>query len=92
METESEEYRSHNNTESDIEIQEKGLVVIQDVNTVRSEALGKTESHAVMYASFSLHRVTRERSLWPSLKCCIVFLYVYTCPIKLSLDVDIVSH
>lgn len=36
LETESEEYRSHNNTESDIEIQEKGLVIIQDVNTVRS--------------------------------------------------------
>ncbi|XP_041791303.1 oogenesis-related [Chelmon rostratus] len=35
VETESEEYRSHNNTESDIEIQEKGVVVIEDVNTVR---------------------------------------------------------
>ncbi|TNM87377.1 hypothetical protein fugu_005598 [Takifugu bimaculatus] len=34
VETESEEYRSHNNTESDIEIQEKSLVVIQDVNTM----------------------------------------------------------
>ncbi|XP_049443213.1 oogenesis-related isoform X1 [Epinephelus fuscoguttatus] len=32
IETESEEYRSHNNTESDIEVQEKG-VVIEDVNT-----------------------------------------------------------
>lgn len=36
VETESEEYRSHNNTESDIEVPEKGLVVIEDVNTVRS--------------------------------------------------------
>lgn len=36
VETESEEYRSHNNTESDIEVQEKGLVIIEDVNTVRS--------------------------------------------------------
>ncbi|XP_041648083.1 oogenesis-related [Cheilinus undulatus] len=34
VETESEEYRSHNNTESDIEVQEKGVVVIEDVNTV----------------------------------------------------------
>ncbi|KAG7514311.1 hypothetical protein JOB18_030366 [Solea senegalensis] len=32
VETESEEYRSHNNTESDIEVQEKGVVIIQDVN------------------------------------------------------------
>lgn len=36
VETESEEYCSHNNTESDIEVQEKGLVIIEDVNTVRS--------------------------------------------------------
>ncbi|XP_076581999.1 oogenesis-related [Chaetodon auriga] len=34
VETESEEYRSHNNTESDIEIQEKGVVVIEDVSTM----------------------------------------------------------
>ncbi|XP_044217024.1 oogenesis-related isoform X2 [Thunnus albacares] len=33
VETESEEYRSHNNTESDIEVQEKGVVIIEDVNT-----------------------------------------------------------
>ncbi|XP_040896745.1 oogenesis-related [Toxotes jaculatrix] len=32
VETESEEYRSHNNTESDIEVQGKG-VIIEDVNT-----------------------------------------------------------
>ncbi|XP_070689002.1 oogenesis-related [Pempheris klunzingeri] len=32
IETESDEYRSHNNTESDIEVQGKG-VVIEDVNT-----------------------------------------------------------
>ncbi|XP_037624824.1 oogenesis-related [Sebastes umbrosus] len=32
IETESEEYRSHNSTESDIEVEEKG-VVIEDVNT-----------------------------------------------------------
>lgn len=37
VETESEEYRSHNNTESDLDIQEKGVVIIEDVNTVRSE-------------------------------------------------------
>ena len=36
LETESEEYRSHNNTESDIEVQEKGEVVIEDVKTVRT--------------------------------------------------------
>lgn len=35
METESEEYHSRNNTESDIEVPEKGLVVIEDVNVVR---------------------------------------------------------
>lgn len=35
VETESEEYRSHNDTESDIEVQEKGMVIIKDVNTVR---------------------------------------------------------
>lgn len=34
VETESEEYRSHNNTESDIEVQEKGGVIIEDVRTV----------------------------------------------------------
>lgn len=33
VETESEEYRSHNDTESDLEVSEKG-VVIDDVNTV----------------------------------------------------------
>ncbi|TKS74477.1 hypothetical protein D9C73_008560 [Collichthys lucidus] len=33
VETESEEYRSHNNTESDLDIQEKGVVIIEDVNT-----------------------------------------------------------
>ncbi|KAM7388400.1 hypothetical protein PAMP_024576 [Pampus punctatissimus] len=33
IETESEEYRSHNNTESDIEVQGKGVVIIEDVNT-----------------------------------------------------------
>ncbi|XP_078142000.1 oogenesis-related [Centroberyx gerrardi] len=31
VETESEEYCSHNNTESDIEITRKGVVVIEDV-------------------------------------------------------------
>lgn len=44
VETESEEYRSHNNTESDIEVPEKGLVVIEDVNTVRS-----TEMQCVVF-------------------------------------------
>ncbi|XP_008305294.1 oogenesis-related [Cynoglossus semilaevis] len=34
VETESEEYHSRNNTESDIEVPEKGLVVIEDVNVV----------------------------------------------------------
>ncbi|XP_062280241.1 oogenesis-related [Scomber scombrus] len=33
VETESEEYCSHNNTESDIEVQDKGAVIIEDVNT-----------------------------------------------------------
>nr|XP_057929364.1 oogenesis-related [Doryrhamphus excisus] len=33
VETDSEEYRSHNNTESDIEIHGKVMVVIEDVNT-----------------------------------------------------------
>ncbi|XP_029356719.1 oogenesis-related [Echeneis naucrates] len=33
VETESEEYCSQNNTESDIEVQGKGVVVIEDVNT-----------------------------------------------------------
>ncbi|GAA6219391.1 uncharacterized protein LOC108877329 [Lates japonicus] len=33
VETESDEYRSHNNTESDIEVQEKGVVIIKDVKT-----------------------------------------------------------
>uniref|UniRef100_A0A7N6FKL7 Oogenesis-related gene n=1 Tax=Anabas testudineus TaxID=64144 RepID=A0A7N6FKL7_ANATE len=33
VETESEEYRSHNDTESDIEVQEKGMVIIKDVKT-----------------------------------------------------------
>uniref|UniRef100_A0A3B4Y7E1 Oogenesis-related gene n=1 Tax=Seriola lalandi dorsalis TaxID=1841481 RepID=A0A3B4Y7E1_SERLL len=35
VETESEEYCSQNNTESDIEVQGKGVVVIEDVKTVR---------------------------------------------------------
>lgn len=35
VETASEEYCSHNNTESDIEVHGKGVVVIEDVNTVR---------------------------------------------------------
>ncbi len=35
VETESEEYRSHNSTESDIEVQAQGVVVIEDVSTVR---------------------------------------------------------
>uniref|UniRef100_UPI0037E80CFF oogenesis-related n=1 Tax=Semicossyphus pulcher TaxID=241346 RepID=UPI0037E80CFF len=39
VETDSEEYRSHNNTESEIEVQSKGVVVIEDVNTgSRSES------------------------------------------------------
>lgn len=54
VETESEEYRSHNNTESDIEIQEKGLVVIQDVNTVRWQRPWGKRGHAVNDA-FSLY-------------------------------------
>ncbi|XP_056615327.1 oogenesis-related isoform X1 [Triplophysa dalaica] len=35
LETDSEEYRSHNDTESDLEV-EKGVVVIKDVDTVVS--------------------------------------------------------
>lgn len=34
VETDSEEYRSHNDTESDIEV-EKGVVVIQDLEAVQ---------------------------------------------------------
>ncbi|KAF7703603.1 hypothetical protein HF521_022610 [Silurus meridionalis] len=34
VETDSEEYRSHNDTESDIEV-EKGVVVIQDLETIQ---------------------------------------------------------
>lgn len=34
VETDSEEYRTHNDTESDIEV-EKGVVVIQDLETVQ---------------------------------------------------------
>ncbi|XP_071374814.1 oogenesis-related [Centroberyx affinis] len=37
VETESDEYCSHNNTESDIEIMGKGVIVIEDVKTVNSE-------------------------------------------------------
>ncbi|XP_029003277.1 oogenesis-related [Betta splendens] len=33
VETESEEYRSHNDTESDLEVEGKGPVLIKDVNT-----------------------------------------------------------
>ncbi|XP_051231531.1 oogenesis-related [Dicentrarchus labrax] len=33
VETESDEYRSHNDTESDIEVQEKGVIIIEDVKT-----------------------------------------------------------
>lgn len=67
METESEEYRSHNSTESDIEIKEKGLVVIEDVNTVRLQRHWvKLEQSFTNALSFSLHRVTRECHLWPS--------------------------
>lgn len=34
VETESDEYRSHNDTESDLEVSEDG-VIIEDVNKVR---------------------------------------------------------
>lgn len=34
VESDSEEYRTHNDTESDIEV-EKGVVVIQDLETVQ---------------------------------------------------------
>lgn len=34
IETDSEEYRSHNDTESDLEV-EKGVVVIQDLETIQ---------------------------------------------------------
>lgn len=43
VETESEEYRSHNDTESDIEVQEKDMVRIEDVNTVGSVWGGEGE-------------------------------------------------
>lgn len=38
VETDSEEYRSHNDTESDLEI-EKGVVVIKDLETVQFSSL-----------------------------------------------------
>lgn len=38
VETDSEEYRSHNETESDLEI-EKGVVVIKDLETVQFSSL-----------------------------------------------------
>lgn len=75
VETESEEYRSHNSTESDIEMKEKGLVVIEDVNTVRWRRLRGKASTIIQSCSFfyfnlfyffCLHRSTRERRLWPS--------------------------
>lgn len=70
VETESEEYRSHNSTESDLEIKDKGLVVIQDVNTVRSLRhwlkLQSFSNVLFFFFFFSLHRVPRERCLWPS--------------------------
>ena len=36
IETESDEYHSHNDTESDLELKEKGMVIIEDVSAVRS--------------------------------------------------------
>lgn len=47
METESEEYCSRNNTESDIEVQEKGLVIIEDVNTVRSMEMHSVDKNYI---------------------------------------------
>ncbi len=38
LETDSEEYRSHNDTESDLEV-EKGVVVIKDLETVQFSSL-----------------------------------------------------
>ncbi|KAM6921139.1 oogenesis-related [Xenentodon cancila] len=46
VETESEEYASHNNTESDLEVPGKGLV-IEDVNTVSS--VGAVFTHRIKY-------------------------------------------
>lgn len=37
VETESEEYRSHNNTESDLEVEEKDVVVMGDGKSVRDQ-------------------------------------------------------
>ncbi|KAM9358040.1 oogenesis-related [Symphorus nematophorus] len=48
VETESEEYCSHNNTESDIEVQEKGVVIIEDVKMdVELSAPSEVSSPAV---------------------------------------------
>lgn len=46
-ETESEEYCLHNNTESDIEVQEKGLVIIEDVNAVRSMEMHSVDKNYI---------------------------------------------
>ncbi|XP_072517215.1 oogenesis-related [Salminus brasiliensis] len=43
VETDSEEYRSHNDTESDIEV-EKGVVVIQDLETLKVPQTGMTQN------------------------------------------------
>lgn len=80
METESEEYRSHNSTESEIDLKEKGLVVIEDVNTVSlqwRQVKLQSFTNAGCFSCFFLPfpcRVTSEPSL-SVLEFCIV-LYV----------------
>lgn len=49
VETDSEEYRTHNDTESDIEV-EKGVVVIQDLESVQV-------NHHLCYRFSSLGRL-----------------------------------
>lgn len=72
VETESEEYCSHNNTESDIELQEKGQVIIEDVNTVRSMEMHSVDKNYICgdetcpitwLLNFIFYRVTHPRSL-----------------------------
>lgn len=67
METESEEYRSHNSTESDIELKETGLVVIQDVSTVSLQRHWlQLDSHLVMHSFFFFLHIGLPVNVSPS--------------------------
>lgn len=65
MDTDSEEYNSRNDTESDIDVSEKGVVVIDDLKTVQSERL------VVMAFHHSARILTR---LALNLKCSFCFV------------------